>query len=160
MSYKAYNGAKRLRCYPNSGIVVEVDESKYDWSKLTEDDPETWNGFPAYALPSVVDKSCYNPAANTLTQVISGAARRRPVYDTENGEMPDVGINLGWLRHPSRDRTEIDMAYQIIKNTVESAKSADKQELENMLADQKAKETLKDTLTEALNSPSESTEQK
>lgn len=150
MSIKRYNGAKRGRIY-RGDCLVDVDGPDYDFSLVGEEDrfkPENEGKLPAYLIDSVVDKTFYNPTMTPSTYMAQVGARSGvALYDTDaSGKMPDVDINLGWLRSPARDRTEIDLAVQYIKDAVERAKVADKEKLEQMVKEQESLDKLSDAV--------------
>lgn len=150
MSIKRYNGVKRGRVY-RGACLVDVDGPDYDFSLVGEEDclkPENSGKLPAYLMESVVDKTFYNPTMTPSTYMAQVGARNGvALYDTDaSGKMPDVDINLGWLRSPARDRTELDLAAQVIKNAVEKAKAADKEQLEAMVKEQESLDKLSDAV--------------
>lgn len=85
--------------------------------------------LPAYLNPSVTDQSFWNPAAGEIANA-NAFSSRHALYDSVNGEVPDIAIIPGWLRSKARDITEIDSALAVIKESVEHSKSLDREKLD------------------------------
>ena len=97
--------------------------------------------IPAYCAPSVTDRTFFNPANSALQNALAFAPRRA-IYDSVDGKIQELNINLGWLRNPARDRTEIDYALEVVKSAVERAKANDEAAIKELTDKQKDMEEL------------------
>lgn len=83
---------------------------------------------PLYAFHSIVDKTFFKPGLSSISQVFG--SNQSPVYDSKpNGEMPDYGVNIAWVRSKARDRVDIDLALEVVRETIERAKLEDAEQL-------------------------------
>lgn len=101
---------------------VEYEEPMYPLTSDKSANPKT---APLYAFHSIVDKTFFKPGLSSISQ-LSGAGRK-PVYDSlPDGSMPDYGVNIAWVRSAARDRVDIDLALEVVRETVKRADLDDK----------------------------------
>lgn len=117
-----YNSDNRHN-FAAKDVLVSVDEQEPVFA-LTSDESEKPKTAPLYAFHSIVDKTFFKPGLSSISQV-SGSGRK-PVYDSlPDGSMPDYGVNIAWVRSKARDRVDIDLALEVVRETVERAKLDD-----------------------------------
>lgn len=68
--------------------------------------------------PSVVDFSDWRPNIDTVSTLDLRGSNRTPLYDYPDGK--DSGLDLTYLRSPSRDITEIDEMKNKLSKSVDS----------------------------------------
>lgn len=68
--------------------------------------------------PSVVDFSDWRPNIDTVSSLDLRGSNRTPLYDYPDGK--DNGLDLTYLRSPSRDITEIDEMKNKLSKSVDS----------------------------------------
>lgn len=123
---KRYNADNR-HDFAASDILKEVEYEEPVYP-LTSDESEKPKTAPLYAFHSIVDKTFFKPGLSSISQV-SGAGRK-PVYDSlPDGSMPDYGVNIAWVRSVARDRVDIDLALEVVRETVKRADLEDKDAL-------------------------------
>lgn len=111
-----------------------------------------------YASPTQVDKTYFKPGVPDVLQ--SFGSTRVPLFDSDaNGNIPPQAVSLAYIRSPARDRTEIDYALEVVRQAVEKAKKEDESNIKDIQKSEKALETVKKTISEAIaeNSESETT---
>lgn len=153
VTIRRYNGPNRRRIYPSANLVdVDIpplDLAVVDKAQHLKSDETLAPGeyCPAYAVKSVCDKSYYNPASGMTSPI--AAAPRVPLYDTQNGQKPDISLNLGWLRSKARDIVEIDNAIKTLERAVENEKAVDMQKVNELETKRADLDNLKSAISES-----------
>lgn len=126
---KRYNGSvnmltgTRLLVDDVTSVNLYVKDSDFE---LPEKEQRL---VPLYASRRVTDTTFFKPGLSDISQSLSG--NWLPKYDSDiNGNMPDYGLNIAYVRSPARDRVDIDMALQVVKDSVEKAQLSDKDSLQ------------------------------
>lgn len=120
-----YNGINRNSLVP-SGCLIDVtyDVPQYVLTDDIDKPEKEQRKAPLYAFHSIVDKTFFKPGLSSISQLSS--AGRKPVYDSlSDGSMPDYGVNVAWVRSPARDRVDIDLALNLVKQSIENAQLED-----------------------------------
>lgn len=116
---KRYNSKERHQLGAKD-VLVDVG---YKEKLYATTDDET-KKKPLYAFHSTVDKTFFKPGLSSISQVFG--SNQQPVYDSRpDGSMPDYGVNIAWVRSKARDRVDIDLALEVVKETVERAQLED-----------------------------------
>lgn len=153
---RRYNGSNRRRVYPSANLIdVELpslDPAVVDKAQHLKSDEILAPGeyCPGYAVKSVCDKSYYNPASGMTSPI--AAAPRVPLYDTQNGQKPNISLNLGWLRSKARDVVEVDNALKVLERVIEQEKTIDMNKVNELETKRADLDNLKTAISKGISS--------
>lgn len=116
---KRYNSKERHQLGAKN-VLVDVDTTEQVYPSTDDSTKKK----PLYAFHSIVDKTFFKPGLSSISQVFG--SNQQPIYDSRpDGSLPDYGVNIAWVRSKARDRVDIDLALEVVKETVERAQLED-----------------------------------
>lgn len=138
-----------IRRYGKQTVFSHFSEKEANSFGMINVDEVSPSVFPE----TLVDKTYFRPEAPYSMQIGSmPSAVRRPEYDYPDGEVVDSPVNMAWLRSPARDRVDIDLALQVVRASIESARQLDEKEIEENKEKLEALEKSSDILSKAVQS--------